>query len=305
MNVIRFLIGSMLFLILAAPPLSVFADGPAEQRGLTLEWQEQESHGPRSNTWLVIHGDGLPAPIRIHYLEAYVRPNSTDEDWLKSIFGHRTELVAMSDDGRCLRVKDTLSNGLVVEHVITAGVDEVDFRLTATNPTEKTSQAHWAQPCVRVGEFTGTGPEQTSDAYAYLAKSFVFLNNELVRMPTPEWALKARYTPGQVWCPQNVPRSDVNPRPLSPLVPSNGLIGCFNADESKILALAFEPYQELFQGVARCLHSDFRLGEIKPGETVQIHGKLYVVENDVPALLKRYQKDFPQHVANAEASDRE
>lgn len=137
MNVIRFLIGSMLFLILAAPPLSVFADGPAEQRGLTLEWQEQESHGPRSNTWLVIHGDGLPAPIRIHYLEAYVRPNSTDEDWLKSIFGHRTELVAMSDDGRCLRVKDTLSNGLVVDHVITAGVDEVDFRLTATNPTEK------------------------------------------------------------------------------------------------------------------------------------------------------------------------
>ena len=88
-----------------------------------------------------------------------------------------------------------------------------------------------------------------------------------------------------------------NPRPLSPLVPSNGLIGCFSADEKLVFATVWEPYQELFQGVGRCLHSDFRLGGLKPGETKQIRGKIYVVANDVPALLKRYAKDFPEQRA--------
>jgi hypothetical protein len=98
-----------------------------------------------------------------------------------------------------------------------------------------------------------------------------------------------------VWCPAAVPRTDVNPRPLNPLVPSNGLIGCFSADEKMIFATAFEPYQELFQGVIRCLHSDFRLGGLEPGETKMIRGKIYVVTNDVPALVARYAKDFPEH----------
>ena len=80
----------------------------------------------------------------------------------------------------------------------------------------------------------------------------------------------------------NVNRGDVNPRPLSPLVPSSGLTGCFSADERMILAVAWEPYQEIFQGVIACLHSDFRIGGLKPGETKKIHGKLYVVPADVP-----------------------
>ena len=63
------------------------------------------------------------------------------------------------------------------------------------------------------------------------------------------WATEARYIPGQVWAGPGVPRSDVNPRPLHPAVPSNGLIGCYSADGSMIFATAFEPYQELFQGV--------------------------------------------------------
>src|SRR6185436_13241956 len=92
-------------------------------------------------------------------------------------------------------------------------------------------------------------------------------------------------------------RTDVNPRPLSSLVPSNGLIGCFSGDDKLIFATAWEPYQELFQGVGRCLHSDFRLGGLQPGETKKVRGKIYIVPNDVPALLKRYQKDFPEHSA--------
>lgn len=88
---------------------------------------------------------------------------------------------------------------------------------------------------------------------------------------------------------------DANPRPLSPLIPSSGLIGCFSADEKMVLAMAWEPYQELFQGVARCLHSDFRLGGLEPGAVRKIKGRIYIVTNDIPALVKRFQADFPEH----------
>src|SRR5438093_499137 len=60
-------------------------------------------------------------------------------------------------------------------------------------------------------------------------KCFILLDGKMERLPTAPWATEARYTPGQVWCPRHVPRTDVNPRPLSTLVPSNGLIGCFSA----------------------------------------------------------------------------
>ena len=140
-----------------------------------------------------------------------------------------------------------------------------------SNTPDKRSEAHWAQPCVRVGTFTGTGADRTDDKYAYLAKSFMFLDGKLAGMPSRDWAKEARYTPGQVWAGPGVPRADVNPRPLHPDVPSNGLIGCFSEDDSMIFAIAFEPYQELFQGVIRCLHSDFRLGGLEPEETLEIN----------------------------------
>ena len=88
----------------------------------------------------------------------------------------------------------------------------------------------------------------------------------------------------------------MNPRPLSKLQPDNGLIGCFSQDEKLIFATAWQPYQELFQGVARCVHADFRLGGIEPSGTLKIRGKIYIVANNVPALLKRYERDFPEQV---------
>jgi hypothetical protein len=113
-------------------------------------------------------------------------------------------------------------------------------------------------------------------------------------MPTPNWATEALYTPGQVWAGPGVDRDDVNPRPLSDAHPSNGLIGCYSADEKMILAICFEPYQELFQGVAACLHSDFRLGGVAPGETKRVRGKIYILPADTELLLKRYRTDFPE-----------
>ena len=281
----------ILWLTLAAYGLLPSVSGLAAAPTLTLS---------RENNWLIIHGAQIPGgAIRINYLEAYCRANSTEADWDKhTVIRHTNELLALSADRKVLKLRDTLTDGLRVEHTITARDDEVDFQLVAHNPTSTRSEAHWAQPCVRLGDFTGFGPAQTRDDYAYLPKCFVFLEGKLERMPTRDWATRARYVPGQVWCPKNVPRTDVNPRPLSPLVPWNGLIGCFSGDEKLIWATAWQPYQELFQGVIRCLHSDFRLGGLQAGETKHVRGKIYIVPNDTAALLRRYARDFPEHAAD-------
>lgn len=275
-------------MLILATLLSAQAIGlHAADMALTLE---------RKDNYLVINGPNIPGgSIRINYLEAYCRAGSTDADWgSHTVIRHTNELVSLSADKRVLKLKDTLADGVIVEHTITAKSGEVDFRLVARNPTRVRSEAHWAQPCVRLAAFTGFGSDSGGDLDDYLPKCFVFLDGKLARMPTAEWAKEARYTPGQVWRPVNVPRTDVNPRPLSKQIPSNGLIGCFSADEKLIFASAWEPYQELFQGVVRCVHSDFRLGGLQPGERKTIRGKIYLVPSDVPALLERYNRDFPE-----------
>lgn len=254
----------------------------------------------RDHHWLIINGPQLPGEIRINYLEAYCRAGSTDADWVKhTVIPHTNEFLSLNASRTKLCLRDTLADGVIVEHTITAGKDEVDFRLVARNPTRRTSEAHWAQPCVRLSAFMDFDEKSAGNATDYLPRSFIFLDGQLTRMPTRDWATQARYIPGQVWCPVHVPRTDVNPRPLSALVPSNGLIGAFTADEKLIFATVWEPYQELFQGVARCLHSDFRLGGLRPGERKEIRGKIYLVPADVPKLIKRYAKDFPEHQRRA------
>jgi hypothetical protein len=275
---------------LAINPLAAArADGKPEPLGISWE-----------KNFLTIRGKFPGDEIRIMYLEAYCRPGSTDRDWGQTVIPHQARQLPVEESDGAIRLEDKLADGVVVNHVIKATDDEVDFRVTAHNPTDRESQAHWAQPCIRVDKFTGAG---TADARvlvpAYAKKCFLFLNGKLTRMPTEPWADKARYTPGQVYCPKGVDRNDVNPRPLSSLVPSNGLCGCFSGDEKMIMAVAWEPYQEIFQGVIACIHSDFRIGGMKPGEKKQIRGKLYIVPADVPKLVARYEKDFPEQVGRA------
>jgi hypothetical protein len=272
-----------LLLFLATASVRAADDDPS----LHVSWKD---------SILTIAGPDLPGrEMKVLYIEAYCRPGSTDRKWEQTTMGHKTHLVSAAPDGHSLTLECTLRDGVVVRHEITAAADNVDFRITTTNPTTQPSRADWAQPCVRVDAFTGRN-QQT-----YLEKCFIFLDGKLSRMPTRDWATKALYTPGQVWAAKNVNRADVNPRPLSPAVPDNALIGCFSADEKKLLAIAFEPCQELFQGVITCLHSDFRIGGLAPGETKKIHGKIYILPADVDALLSRYKKDFPDHAADTPA----
>jgi hypothetical protein len=252
---------------------------------------------PLSITWrdrmLTVRGGALPVPINVWYLEAYCRPGSTDRDWAETVIRHQTELLEAGPGGRRIRLRDTLEDGVVVEHMLRAGEDEVDFHLEAHNPTPRRSLAEWAQPCARVDAFTGSGSGDFRELVPeYARKCFIFVDGRLSRLPTEPWAEAARYIPGQVWAGPGVNRDDVNPRPLSVLEPSNGLIGCFSADERVIAAMAWEPWQELFQGVIGCIHSDFRIGGLAPGERKVIRGKLYVLAADVNALLERYRRDF-------------
>lgn len=251
-----------------------------EPAPLKLDW---------TNNYLTISGEQLPGTeLRIHYLEAYCRAGSTDSDWRgHTKMRHVTKLVDSSGDGTMLTLRCEVEDGLIVDHEIRSTHDEVEFRITAKNATDKPTEALWAQPCIRVDKFTG------EDRVSYLPKCFVFLDGKLERMPTREWATEARYTPGQVWVPDGVDRNDVNPRPINPKTPSNGLIGCFSADETMLFAVAFHPYQELFQGIAACLHSDFRIGILQPGESRTIRGKIYILPNNVRLLLNRYKRDFP------------
>ena len=72
----------------------------------------------------------------------------------------------------------------------------------------------------------------------------------------------------------------------------SGLRAGVSADDTMLLAMAWDQVQDLFQGIIVCIHSDFRIGGLQPGETKRLHGKLYVLGNDVDELLRRYHSDF-------------
>jgi hypothetical protein len=279
---IRRLLAALLVAGLVAGATPAAEPAADDAPGLSVRWADR---------MLTVSGPGLPDDgLRIWYLEAYCRPGSTDRDWDETVIPHAAQLVEADPDGRRLHLRDVLADGVIVDHHIEAGVDAVRFRIEAHNPTATASQAHWAQPCVRVAPFAGV-PE-THAAEAYLPNCFVVIDGKPRFLPTQPWATRARYVPGQVYCPASVPRDDVNPRPLSALVPSAGLMGCRSADGKHLLAIAFEPCQELFQGVIVCIHADFRIGGLLPGESKTIRGRLYVVPNDLDALLARYRHDL-------------
>ncbi|HZE96656.1 MAG TPA: hypothetical protein VE981_06505 [Planctomycetota bacterium] len=247
-----------------------------QQPPLRLAWEKN---------MLAVTGDFPGGRIDILYLEAYCRSGARDVEWKKTVIPHKAE--KLSDDGRTITLRDTVEGGVVVNHRIAAGDGRVDFEVEATNQGSEFVDAQWVQPCVRVGAFTG-GTQRT-----YVDKSFVFIDGRRTFLPQARRTEEAIYKGGQLYIPAGIDRKDCNPRPHSPDVPSNDLIGCVSADGLWLFATAWTPTQELFQGVIVCLHNDFRLGGLKPGETKRARGKIYIMENDVDLLLARYRRDFP------------
>lgn len=231
--------------------------------------------------------------LEINYLEAHCRAHSSNRPWPETVIRQQPYIQSPDSTEHELKLVSTLSDGVVLRHHIIADSDVVHFNVALENRTRMASELHWAQPCVKVGDFTGMA--QQPDPYDYLQKCFVMIDGKVTRLPTQPWATKALYTPGQVWRQPHIPADDVNPRPLSSLHPSAGLIGCFSGDESLVLATAWEPYQELFQGIYQCIHADFRVGGLNAGEQKTARGKLYIMSNDIDALLRRYANDFTEH----------
>jgi len=261
-------------------PASVLraAQSKSSPSGLTLSWNRD---------FLDIQGPHIPGgSLRVWYIEAFCRSGSTDRIWEKTVIPQRTELIEATSDGKSLKLLTKLDGEVEILHEIRGGEDEVDFHVTAVNRGRAYTDVVWAQPCIRVGTFTGRGQDD------YINRSFIFLDGRLTTLDKTRRSQDALYKGGQVYVPRDIDFNDVNPRPVSPDVPSDGLIGCFSADGLYIFATAWEPYQELFQGVLVCLHSDFRLGGLKPGETKTAHGKIYLTKNDTRELLLRYRRDF-------------
>jgi hypothetical protein len=267
------LLPCLLLLAGCAAPASAARRAPP----LRLSWEKN---------MLGIHGDFPGGRIDTLYLEAYCRSGARDRVWKETVIPHRTE--KLSDDGRTLVLRCTVQGGVEVSHRIRAGEGEVDFEVEAVNRGLEYVDALWVQPCVRVGAFTGR-TQQT-----YPERSFIFIDGKQTFLDRARRTEEAIYRGGQLYIPAGIDPKDCNPRPHSPDVPSHSLIGCVSDDGGWLFATAWEPTQELFQGVITCLHSDFRLGGLKPGETKRAHGKVYVMENDPALLLARHARDFPR-----------
>jgi len=240
--------------------------------GLTIDWEDDI---------LTIKNPQLPeGSVQIWSLEAFCRSNSHNRDWEETSITHETELVSASMDGKKIVLLSKLNDGVLAKHTITVVEDGISFEVVLTNQTQTPSEVAWTQPCVRVDKFIGLGRED------YLQKSFIFFDGKATLLTAlPQWSQEAHYTPGQAWKPTTIPSKNVNPRPLCTLTPVNGLIGCFSQDDQLVLATTREPWQELFLGVIVCLHSDFRIGGLHPNESKHIKGKIYIMENDIDAVL--------------------
>src|SRR5438105_3880688 len=242
-----------------------------------------------TNNMLVITAPDLPGErVEIWYLEAFCRSGSTHRRWDETTIPHKTELLDSAPAGNQLRLRTRVEPAVEVLHEIRASADEVDFNLRLENKGGEPVDVQWFQPCVRVARFTGLNQSN------YIQQSFIFTARGLTQMDKTRRTEDALYRGGQVYVPSGINLEDVNPRPISPDQPVNGLIGCFSKDGNALLGMAWDHTQELFQGVIVCLHSDPHVGGLKAGEIKRLHGKVYWMPNDPKALLERYRRDFPK-----------
>lgn len=263
-------VGLMVILVAAVSA----AAGPVTR----IEWKENI---------LTLHAPDVPGgKVETWYLEAFCRTGSTDRDWEATVIPHTTRLLEADGGGQWVKLESVVEGGVRVTHEIRIVEDGVSFALVIKNESGVAVDVDWAQPCMRVGEFTGLGQED------YFSRCFIYTHAGQVMLDRLPRAVEARYRGGQVYVPAGINLDDVNPRPISKEVPVKPLIGCVSADERWILATAWDATQELFQGVIKCIHADPRIGGLKAGEEKQIAGRVYLVPNDSAGLLAAYERDF-------------
>ena len=245
---------------------------------------------------LTVTGAKLPGKtMDIWHLEAFCRSNSTHQNWGKTTIPHKTELMLARP--KLVRFHTLVSTNVQVFHQVKVTDDGLEFNYELRNVGTTPVDLEWFQPaCIRVGRFTGLNQSN------YISRSFIFTEQGLTTLDKTRRREEAIYRGGQVYVPNGINLNDVNPRPISETKPVNGLIGCFSADGQYLLATASDQTQELFEGVNVCLHSDPRVGGLKPGETKKVRSKLYFMRNDPEALLRKYRQDFPDGSASQSTS---
>lgn len=242
-----------------------------------------------TNNTLKVEFPGLPGgTLQILYLEAFLKPGANIRSWGETKLPHTTRLLETAKDGRLLRFQTRVEPGIEVLHEVESVDDGLWMNFELRNATDTASSLQWFQPaCIRVDGFTA------SDQKGYTARSFIFTASGLSILDTLRRRTDALYRGGQVYVPEGVADMDANPRPICKDRPVNGLIGCYSQDGKWLLAVASDRTHELFEGVYVCLHSDPHIGGLKAGESKRVRQRLYLVPNDVDALLARYRKDFP------------
>ena len=254
---------------------------------LASNYKDDELHIQWKNNMLAISGDRVYGKeIEILYIEAFCRTGSTNRKWEETTIPHTTVLISDSTDRKNIQLKTIVHPSVEVIHNITAGKDEVAFELTFKNNGSEAVDIDWFQPCIRVDRFTGRNQDN------YISRSFIFTSQGMTTLDKTNRTEDALYKGGQVYVPPGIDLKNVNPRPISASRPVNGLIGCFSDDGKYLMATAWSDYQELFQGVFVCLHSDPRIGGLKAGEVKMLRGKLYIIKNDTEELMRRYRADF-------------
>jgi hypothetical protein len=270
----------------------------AADGGFTLSW---------TNNLLTVSNANLPGgKLEIWYPEAFCKKGSTDRDWGETalaqktiqasgsplgVIGSSNRRIDLTPNSRSLLTfQTTIQPNVVLLHAVSLDVDCLTILFQFSNGGIAPVDLDWFQPaCIRVDKFTGCNQSN------YTSKSFIFTERGLTTLDKTARRSEneARYHGGQVYVPKGVNLADVNPRPICHDLPTNGLIGCFSADGKYLLATASDNTHELFEGVYVCLHSDPHVGGLAPGQTKTIRSKIYFMTNDVNALLKRYQADFP------------
>ena len=242
-----------------------------------------------TNNLLKFRDPRLPGgQLEIWYLEAFLGPGASQQEWAKSTLRHRTELVSATADGRELHFRTLVEPALEVFHVVQARADGLDFSFELSNRGTEASTVQWFQPaCIRLAAFTGRGQGD------YISRSFIYTAAGLTTLDRLHRTTNALYLGGQVCLPPWTQSANANPRPIAGDTLANGLIGCFSADNQWLLATASDRTHELFEGVYVCLHSDPLIGGLKPGETKKLRQKIYLLPNNPKALLRRYHRDFP------------